>query len=312
LLNPFGNKNTMMQSYYAHGKLLLSAEYAVLDGALALALPTLKGQSLQVADTSDKGLEWTSLDWQGNPWYRGRFELSEGYLTAQQPDPVSKRLEQLLNLCWQKNSGFLKPDKGYSIKTQLEFPRQWGLGSSSTLIFNLSRWSGVDPYYLLDHSFGGSGYDLAAAGSQTPLLYQRTQEGPKVKGVQLNWDFTDQLYFIYLNRKQNSREAIKHYRERSAINRDHIDAISDLTRQMVGCPALGAFEELLDRHEAIMSDLLGLAPVKERLFPDYSGSVKSLGGWGGDFVLVTRANDSLEYFNSRGFTTVLPFSEIIL
>ena len=37
-----------MHKFYSHGKLLLTAEYAVLDGAKALALPTKLGQSLEV------------------------------------------------------------------------------------------------------------------------------------------------------------------------------------------------------------------------------------------------------------------------
>ena len=38
-----------MPSYYSHGKLLISCEYAVLDGAKALALPTKLGQRLDVS-----------------------------------------------------------------------------------------------------------------------------------------------------------------------------------------------------------------------------------------------------------------------
>ena len=34
--------------FYSHGKLLLTGEYVVLDGAKALAIPTNKGQYLTV------------------------------------------------------------------------------------------------------------------------------------------------------------------------------------------------------------------------------------------------------------------------
>jgi mevalonate kinase len=43
-----------MQTFYSHGKLLISSEYAVLDGAQALALPTKFGQTLKVESTSKK------------------------------------------------------------------------------------------------------------------------------------------------------------------------------------------------------------------------------------------------------------------
>ena len=36
------------QTFYAHGKLLLTAEYFILDGAVGLALPTKLGQSLSI------------------------------------------------------------------------------------------------------------------------------------------------------------------------------------------------------------------------------------------------------------------------
>ena len=38
--------------FYAKGKLLLTAEYAVLGGAKALGLPTKLGQSLDVTKTT--------------------------------------------------------------------------------------------------------------------------------------------------------------------------------------------------------------------------------------------------------------------
>ena len=50
-----------MQTFYSHGKLLISAEYAVLDGALALALPTKFGQSLSVKSNSDNTILWNSI-----------------------------------------------------------------------------------------------------------------------------------------------------------------------------------------------------------------------------------------------------------
>ena len=37
-----------MKEFHANGKLLLTGEYAVLDGAKAIGLPTKRGQSLQI------------------------------------------------------------------------------------------------------------------------------------------------------------------------------------------------------------------------------------------------------------------------
>ena len=41
-------KDNMTTTFNAHGKLLLTGEYFVLDGALALALPCKLGQSMSI------------------------------------------------------------------------------------------------------------------------------------------------------------------------------------------------------------------------------------------------------------------------
>jgi hypothetical protein len=52
--------------------------------------------------------------------------------------------------------------------------------------------------------------------------------------------------------------------------------------------------------------------VKEVLFSDFPGSIKSLGAWGGDFILVTKAGDTVKYFERMGYTTIIPWKEMCL
>ena len=52
--------------------------------------------------------------------------------------------------------------------------------------------------------------------------------------------------------------------------------------------------------------------VKEAFFSDFKGAIKSLGGWGGDFILAVSTQDPSPYFKERGFDTVIPYREIIL
>ena len=52
--------------------------------------------------------------------------------------------------------------------------------------------------------------------------------------------------------------------------------------------------------------------VKEALFPDFKGIVKSLGAWGGDFVLVISNDNPKAYFNSKGYEIIIPYSKMIL
>ena len=84
-----------MQTFYSHGKLLISAEYAVLDGALALALPTKFGQSLTVESTPEDTILWKSISNKGAVWFEAEFTI----------DPALKFQHQTLRmlLCvWSK------------------------------------------------------------------------------------------------------------------------------------------------------------------------------------------------------------------
>jgi hypothetical protein len=52
--------------------------------------------------------------------------------------------------------------------------------------------------------------------------------------------------------------------------------------------------------------------VKEALFPDFKGIIKSLGAWGGDFVLVISKENPNEYFIAKGYETIIPYDQMIL
>jgi len=51
-----------METYYMHGKFLITGEYLVLKGALALAQPLRFGQHMDVKKTTEPILHWKSLD----------------------------------------------------------------------------------------------------------------------------------------------------------------------------------------------------------------------------------------------------------
>jgi mevalonate kinase len=52
----------MKKTFYSNGKLLITGEYLVLDGAKALALPTKFGQNLTVEEGANQEISWTSHD----------------------------------------------------------------------------------------------------------------------------------------------------------------------------------------------------------------------------------------------------------
>lgn len=303
----------MKQDFYSNGKLLLTGEYVVLDGALSLALPTSYGQSLSVETIDEPKLIWTSLDENENIWFEKILEITKDndFQASPSDDDSTKRLIQILNAAKQLNPGFLNIQTGYKIITKLDFPRNWGLGTSSTLINNIADWAKVDAYKLLGKSFGGSGYDIAAAQNDQPILYSIVNNKAISKKVNLNWNFTNQLFFIHLNKKQNSREGIAQYRSQISNNSNILNKISELTTKFLDSKTLLEFESLIEQHENLISSVIKLKPIKELLFKDYQGAIKSLGAWGGDFILVTGENSKMEYFRDKGYETIIPFNKMM-
>lgn len=308
----------MEKTYHSNGKLLLTGEYLVLDGATALAIPSQYGQSLTVRPIEGNELHWKSIDHKGNCWFEAIFLTENGVLKARPTSEDNttvhfKTVQILLNILQQAkimNPSFLRNQTGWHISTQLDFPRDWGLGSSSTLINNISQWADVDAFELLETSFGGSGYDIAAAQYNSPLLFTKQPESPIVETCSLPWNFTAELFFVYLNQKQDSKEGIARYKKASATPQQ-IKKISSITLKAIACTTRTGLEKLLQQHETIVSEIIQLPTIKERLFSDYPNTIKSLGAWGGDFVLATGTESQQDYFRKKGYNTIIPFSEMI-
>jgi hypothetical protein len=117
---------------------------------------------------------------------------------------------------------------------------------------------------------------------------------------------------VYLNKKQNSREGIQRFKDLKGNLTSEIRQIYNLTDEFVTCNNLKDFEKLLFEHEQIVSKTIQLKTVQEKLFTNYFGQTKSLGAWGGDFVLATGNEDSPKYFKQKGFETVIPYQDLIL
>ncbi|MBF00066.1 GYDIA family GHMP kinase [Flavobacterium coralii] len=300
----------MKKTFYSNGKLLLTGEYTVLDGAKALALPTRFGQYLDIEPNSKGYIRWNSFDADGSLWYEDVLPINDIISnTCKSDNTVSQRLTKILHTAHGINPSVLQ--HGFTAETRLTFPRSWGLGTSSTLINNIASWFEINPYSLLWESFGGSGYDIACAANNTPIFYEIKNGKPVVNAADFSPDFMNNLYFIYLNKKQDSRNAIAAYRERTE-NRSLTDTISKLTEAIYNATTLNDFNALIDEHEAVMSRALGQQTVKQQLFPDFDGSLKSLGAWGGDFILAASPENPHSYFEAKGYTTILPYKDMIL
>ena len=303
----------MEQTFYSNGKLLITGEYLVLDGAKGLALPTKYGQYLKVTSGELGKIQWDSFDSDNSIWFEETFSFNE-IINFNVTDKLSERetLIKILHEAHLLNTGLLNSSIGFTVSTVLTFPKLWGLGTSSTLINNIAQWFQIDAFELLKNSFGGSGYDIACAQNNSPILYQLINGLPMVEKVNFNPNFTDCIYFVYLNKKQSSKTAIDNYYKNQKNLEANLPIINEITLAVLNSNSMAEFSTLLNKHEGIMSSILELPVVKEGLFADFDGSIKSLGAWGGDFVMVVSKNNPTSYFENKGFKTIVPYKDMIL
>jgi len=307
-------------NFYSNGKLLLTGEYLVLDGAKSLAVPTKFGQDLIVEKIKETQIIWVSFTNTGECWFEAIFDLPKFRLVSAtfnsdkegSAEFIAETLFKILLEAKKMNPDFLKTKDGFLVKTKLSFPRNWGLGSSSTLINSIATWAKVDAFTLLWNSFKGSGYDIACAQNDTPIFYQIKEYKPIVEQVKFNPNFKENLFFVHLNQKQDSKEGIAKFRESNQDFSEEKNRISEISDAFLVSKSIEDLNALIIEHEALISSIIKLKPVKERLFPDYFGEIKSLGAWGGDFILTTGNNETPYYFKSKGYETILSYSDMIL
>jgi len=300
------------QTFYSNGKLLITGEYLVLNGALALALPTKFGQYLHVSSIKEQIIIWKSYDADGSCWFETSLTFNDIVAKRKfEEDAIKNTLVEILHYAYKQNTTFLEKT-GFEIKTTLTFPRNWGLGTSSTLINNIAQWLQIDAFTLLRESFGGSGYDIACAQNNMSLLYQLVEEKPRVKPIVFHPDFKENIFFVYLNRKQNSRHAIQNFINKQTFLEQETKAVSTISEELTQHISFERFCYLLEKHEILLSTILELSTVKERLFADFNGVIKSLGAWGGDFILVASKENPTAYFKEKGYDTILTYNEMIL
>lgn len=304
---------TMIQTFYSNGKLLITGEYVVLDGAKALALPTKFGQNLIVSEGKNKTIDWKSYDSDGSVWFESLISF-ESIIAKEifDEDKIKTTLVEILHHTYLLNPSFITNSEGYSIKTELTFPKFWGLGTSSTLLNNIAQWQQIDAFTLLRNSFGGSGYDVACAQNNTPIVYQLQDEKPIITVIPFHPTFADKIHFVYLNKKQSSKIAIANYYNKQSNIQKTIPAINSITKKVIDSSDPKEFAHALQQHEIELSAILEMETVQEALFPDFNGTIKSLGAWGGDFVLVISKENPTAYFKERGYPIVIPYTEMIL
>ncbi len=304
-----------VMNYTSHGKLLLTGEYLVLNGAVALALPVCLGQSMTVAPLEtfhNKSLRWDAHT-PDAPWFSATLDKTSLEILVTDDPSKAERLKKILKAVQELNPSAF--GQALHFVTHLDFNPEWGLGSSSTLISNLAQWAKVDPYKLLKMTFGGSGYDIACATADSPIFYQLVEGQPRTEKAMFHPSFSEHLFFVYQGKKQNSAKEVSHFKMRMQDKdlSQEIVEISDISRALPDANDLPMFCSLLDQHEAILSRCLDHEPLKSQ-YPDFPGTIKSLGAWGGDFFLAATAWDEKAvkaYFTANGLEVIVPYKNFV-
>ncbi|MGI9527890.1 MAG: GYDIA family GHMP kinase [Weeksellaceae bacterium] len=303
------------QTYFAHGKLLLTGEYVVLDGAKAIGLPTKIGQHLKVQTINNAHhiIKWSAKLQNDSIWFEVIINLPDFSIQSTTDLDKGQTITEILKKVQVLNPQVFSEDFSYHFETKLDFDKEWGLGSSSTLITLLSKFADINAFDLAKQTFGGSGYDISCAMMPKIQFYQLYKNQRKVNFISIPDFVKDAGYFIYLNQKQNSREGIQQYQE-IPTSKALINSISEISEELIKAPNLAEFEDLLFVHESLIANHLEIPTIQEELFSDYEdGIIKSLGAWGGDFIFVTAENEkSLSYFKKKGFDTLFPWRDLIV
>lgn len=307
--------------FRANGKLLISGEYLVLLGATAFAIPTAYGQQLLIQRkyNDQPAVYWTSYvkgeKWIDVKFYGSDLEFDMEEASIQYNLKHIHRLRTILLAARELEPEFLSEDVLWTARADINFDREWGLGTSSTLIYNIASWIGIDPYKLLHKVSLGSGYDIACAKSVKPILYifMGNENEPKLDYIDFKPSFLSRLFFVYSGNKQSTDESLQSFSFDLVNDRD-ISRISKLSRLMSKTHDFSRFMGAMTDHESIISQYTGIAPVKETLFPDFFGAVKSLGAWGGDFMLAASDQPesiTIKYFQDKGYKIIIPFKDML-
>jgi len=85
-----------------------------------------------------------------------------------------------------------------------------------------------------------------------------------------------------------------------------------MTDELLQIQDLETFVSFFKTYEQNLGEILEIPTIQKELFPDFNGLVKSLGGWGGDFVMVVSDHNPTEYFKNKGYNIIITYNDMIL
>lgn len=325
-------------SWYSRGKVLVTGEYLVLKGSKALALPARLGQKLEFYErksnvtagrAEDRILTWKTLV-KGKKWFEAVFRGPEYTIESASHHGRAGFLRHIMVNAIELSDAPLVYGE---VTSNVEFDIEWGLGSSSSLISNVAYIFDLNPFVLHFAVSKGSGYDIACARSDKPIMYHLEYQTesyrskrvaadhsdsfpvPVYEVVDFNPPFSENLFFAYTGKKQDSAVSVDRFLAAKKPDERTIGRVSEITSEIVRTRDFDSFTGMLKEHDNILSNLLGETAVDDHMFSGFPGYVKSLGAWGGDFVLIAW-QDGFEMLKpllkQKGIDVVFPYKKLVL
>lgn len=239
--------------FVANTKFLLTSEYLVLDDVPGLAIPLSYSQTMTYKKRDDNVISLTAYD---HTW---AIRYSQQRLTNTITwDDLASQCLFFLSTHWYISWW-------YDFVTQIDFPRERWLGTSSTLISLFAQQSWCDPFLLYNNVCTGSGYDVACAQATSPLIYNRNPLS--LKPISLSSSITDHIFFIYSNKKQTSNTEVQSYRTLypDGIDKNNKKIFSDLIHELISHQDLATRSHLLTTHDTLLSAILHRPRLTDQL-----------------------------------------------
>ncbi len=286
---------------------MLFGEYLVLRGANCTAFPTRYGQKLTVTSSESNSIRWEASA-RGVQWFWANLDEELNVLDTNN-EKAANKLSAIFQLV-KDNNPELNIFNHYSVEA--DFDLSWGFGSSSTFVSLIAQWAEMNPFKLQAESFGGSGYDVACATSNTPLQYTMNGVNPEIETISIHENVQSQILFGYLGQKQDSGNEVKRFSDR-AVSHDELAEMNEIVQRSNDAETIEAFESCMKDSEDFLSPILEKEPIKDKYFNDYPYEIKSLGAWGGDFFMASFRDEesARNYFESKNIHTIFNYHELI-
>lgn len=270
---------------------------------------------MSVKPHKSSDLIWVAKDHQGKSWFEATIETMDFTAVKTTDKDIADQLAKLLKCAVRLNSEFLDKWNGFKVTTELQFDRSWGLGSSSTLTYMIAEWADVHPLMLHFKYSQGSGYDVAVAMAESPIVYFTNDDETSYTPIDFLPSFRKHLYFVHLGRKASTSAAIQGYLKSGKKRQILVTQLSEITDQIIGCKDVSQFRQYLQQHNAYVEEAIGTKIADHYPFEDFNGVIKPLGAWGGDFCMAVTsepAEQVTSYFNSKGLKTIIKYDDMIL